>query len=287
MKWYGSALVAFIATCSPASSATISTIGEVDGVEFITVEGKISRGDDVAFRIEALKHATAVVILESPGGSLLAGLSIGRLIRERQFATAVMNSHCESACALIWMGGVKRFVSNRAKIGFHAAYDPGEAVSGSGNALIGAYLSRLGYPDKVIEFATDAKPDDMDYLTASRAAELGVSYTNLDELPSKNKKAPPPEKPFERPAQVAQLPVLPTPSPPSGTVYAYPPPARTQHYDGPKFKDYQTPPAIQLLLPTPQNPRSAFGRRGRAWLIAVFSPVLCHTWARSRCRAAR
>jgi hypothetical protein len=90
--------------------------------------------------------AVQLQFLQSDGGSVLAGIEIGEAIRLKGFQTLVVE-RCASACALAWLGGTQRFMKAGAQIGFHAAYDSdSRRESGVGNAMVGAYLNRIGLP---------------------------------------------------------------------------------------------------------------------------------------------
>ena len=66
----------------------------------------------------------AVVIFNSDGGNVLAGILIGEEIFKKKLATQVRNGErCASACAIAWLGGTKRFMGSEARVGFHAAYN--------------------------------------------------------------------------------------------------------------------------------------------------------------------
>jgi hypothetical protein len=58
---------------------------------------------------------------------------------------------------LAWLGGTKRLMSADSKIGFHAARNwvTGKET-GSGNALIGAYLKKLGLAYPAVLYITQA-----------------------------------------------------------------------------------------------------------------------------------
>jgi len=105
-------------------------------------------------------------------------MAIGCIIRARGFNTYVdRNDTCFSACGLIWLAGVKRYASASGAIGFHdvCAIDKGVSqVSASGNALAGAYMSRLGLSDIAIDHLTAADPDERRLLTFRDAAVLGI-----------------------------------------------------------------------------------------------------------------
>ena len=139
------------------------------GPDIIFVVGDLNSGDGKQFVDVALDSGNAIVVFQSCGGNLLAGIEIGKAIRLKGFATFVPDTvQCASACALAWLGGRVRYMSNAARVGFHAAYvDAGgqPAVSSAGNALVGAYLNQLGLPASAIVFITDTPPEDMQWLT--------------------------------------------------------------------------------------------------------------------------
>ncbi|PWE54447.1 hypothetical protein DEM27_20285 [Metarhizobium album] len=65
----------------------------------------------------------ASVILQSPGGLVKEALHIGATIRMEGFATMVpADKQCFSVWGLIWVSGVRRYISDTSLIGFHAAY---------------------------------------------------------------------------------------------------------------------------------------------------------------------
>ena len=82
---------------------------------------------------------------------------------------------CASACALAWLGGIPRLMGANTHIGFHAAYNPRSGQeAGVANALVGAYLSQLGLPDKAVIYATQAPPNSMTWLTLPEARQVGI-----------------------------------------------------------------------------------------------------------------
>ena len=89
----------------------------------VTFKGEIKVGDENVFNALTPDCNGGGVLLKSDGGSLIAGLRIGELIREKGLETAVaFDARCASACALAWLGGTKRYMSTSSQIGFHAAY---------------------------------------------------------------------------------------------------------------------------------------------------------------------
>jgi hypothetical protein len=75
---------------------------------------------DFAAEIEKRGGYVKTVVLHSPGGSVTDALKIGRLIREKGFATQVdAGRYCASSCPLVFAGGVERRAGDKARIGVH------------------------------------------------------------------------------------------------------------------------------------------------------------------------
>src|ERR1035437_3533993 len=80
-----------------------------------------------------------VVLVNSPGGSLWDGMTVANLIKEKGVKT-VIAGFCNSACAIMFMGGKERSFSDAFRpaqtyIGIHGPHnirtndvDPGQAV---------------------------------------------------------------------------------------------------------------------------------------------------------------
>jgi hypothetical protein len=152
--------------------------------DLIFIDGKLEKGDEAKFKKIALETDEATVVLRSNGGYVSAAIEIGKAIRLKSYATAVVDSSCVSACALIWLAGQHRFVTKKASIGFHAVWIPqkggDKAVSGAGNALVGAYLNGLGLRDQTIAYVTQAGPDDVRWLSKVDADRIGLQVDTID-----------------------------------------------------------------------------------------------------------
>lgn len=148
--------------------------------EMILLSGEIVEGDTERFlrAIEGVDRAT--IVLESPGGLIHEAFSVGAEISNRGYATQVLpDTSCYSACALIWLTGQRRYMSQSSTIGVHAAYYEDEGgslnITGAGNAEIGAFLAHIGLRREAIRYITTAKPDeDFLYLTPQIARTLGI-----------------------------------------------------------------------------------------------------------------
>lgn len=174
------ALIGFLFMALPAQAANITRVAGKDGIDVILVTGALNSGDENLFRKLAVASEKAVVVMNSNGGNLLAGLEIGRAIRVRGFATAVLpDALCASACALAWLAGSPRLIDPKSNVGFHAAYrmvDGKAQESGVANALVGAYLNQIGLPENAVVYVTSAPPEGIEWLTIEKATRVGISY---------------------------------------------------------------------------------------------------------------
>src|SRR5216683_874196 len=95
--------------------------------------GTITPGISEAFAAEVSRRGDYIktVALNSPGGSVADALTMGRLIREKKFATEVeAGKFCASSCPLVFAGGVERRAGDRAAIGVHQVAAISSAANG-------------------------------------------------------------------------------------------------------------------------------------------------------------
>jgi hypothetical protein len=161
----------FLTIALPAYAAEITVGGTA-----VALNGLIGPDDAETFRTKAnLVPGKATAILNSPGGNLLAGLAIGEFLRLRGWSTYV-SGECDSACAFIWLGGAQRLMTPDAKVGFHSASINGQET-GMGNAVLGAYLNRIGLSHEAAVYVTQTSPDDITYLTPAEAKRFGIEVS--------------------------------------------------------------------------------------------------------------
>jgi len=165
----------------PLNAATITTGKQPNGTPTIYVSGDIDK-ESVGKFIETvlqINKRKIFVYLESSGGETEAGLVMAEAISKMELFETVVVKHCASMCAVVWLAGPTRWVASGAHIGFHAVYFTDKqgrnlGVSPGGNAIIGAFLARLGYNDQTIRRLTETDPDSMYWLTRETAKELGI-----------------------------------------------------------------------------------------------------------------
>jgi len=149
----------------------------------LLIDARIEPDDGKKFEEVVKKNDVkmAVIVLNSPGGNLVAGYAIGNLIHEKGYATYVAGgATCGSVCAMIWMAGSPRQVEPKARIGFHAAYTTdkkGRVIgeSGMGNALVGSYYAHLGLSDSAIMYLTSASPKEAKWLNPADAKKYNIA----------------------------------------------------------------------------------------------------------------
>ncbi len=189
------AAVLSTALVGTARAADIATT-RMNGLDVIAIDGPIAAGDEDQFdrvsqNVGQMFNQPAIVLFNSPGGAIFPALSIGAAIRAKGYATGVVSgAQCASACALMWLAGTKRLLGNSAKVGFHAAYviaDDNAQESGQANALVGAYLSKLGLSYRAIAYVTAAGPGQMSWLHPDDAREAGIQ---LEVMPDPQPAAP-------------------------------------------------------------------------------------------------
>lgn len=204
------ALFLVLALCATIAQAATISHQRLDksGYELIIIAGKIQSGDEAAFSKLAIQFDKAVVGLSSNGGALLPALEIGTALHIRGFETAVAaGDQCASACALIWAGGVTRYLLKGGRVGFHASYvdEGGKAVeTGLGNALVGRYLTQIGLSERAVVFATASHPDSIAWLAQEGDAAISGFAFNY---------SAPEERPKSRSAAAKAIPPLIDPNP--------------------------------------------------------------------------
>ena len=149
--------------------------------------GTITPGISQSFAAEVGKRGDYVktVVLNSPVGSVTDALAMGRLIRERKFATEVeAGKYCASSCPLVFAGGVERRAGDRATIGVHqvaallsAANGPPRdemSVAQNISARCQRYLADMGVSLQVWVHAMETPHDRLFVFTPDELKSLNV-----------------------------------------------------------------------------------------------------------------
>jgi hypothetical protein len=136
------------------------------------------------------EHVThAVVYLNSPGGSLVTAMQLGRVLREHAFdtrvgarttdATRATTGTCHSACPFILAGGVRRSLETASAIGLHRAANrvpvsDENAFQHVVETQVVEYLAEMGVRVEVARIMAAIPPDQVRNLTVDEALQLNL-----------------------------------------------------------------------------------------------------------------
>lgn len=131
-----------------------------------------------AFLIKNNVPYTSTVVLNSPGGSLGAGMELGRVIRKLGLSTTVGRKEarptydsvaagmCMSSCTLAYLGGTFRFLPDASRFGVHRFYatKPSELSADTAqmiSAFIVTYMKEMDIDVELYRLSTLAGGDDI------------------------------------------------------------------------------------------------------------------------------
>jgi hypothetical protein len=138
--------------------------------------------------IDALQGITeADVYFNSPGGSLIAGMEIGRLLRQRGYAAHVgkrtadvhelVGGVCYSACPFAYAGGVRRYLEFDSTLGVHRAENrvplpDGDTFEKLVSQQATEYLLAMGVSPELFTIMSQVQHDEIRGLTREEARRL-------------------------------------------------------------------------------------------------------------------
>lgn len=136
--------------------------------------------------------APTTVLFNSPGGNIAGAMEMGRLIRRLKLDTRVSATLpptlagstapaavCASACALAFLGGVRRHVEPGARFGVHqfalaAGGNLGDSATQGTMVRLAAYITDMGVDRRLLDIASLVPPDKMHWITQAQAQTLRV-----------------------------------------------------------------------------------------------------------------
>jgi hypothetical protein len=160
----------------------------------VFAEGEIDVGSDerlLHFLRENNVPKGSVIWLDSPGGSLMAGMKLGKVIRDYELFTYIgkdENQHkyetaspgeCYSACALAFLGGSYRFYMEGSEYGVHRFHSSTRAGNDSDtaqivSAMIVQYIRDMGVDPELFTVMSHAGSTDLVRLSRADMERLHV-----------------------------------------------------------------------------------------------------------------
>jgi len=116
-------IISIFITVMLAAHSFAADIRYDKNIKTIAISGDIVEGDYEKVKKILEENDVKYAVLASRGGRADQGMNIGMLFHLKKIYTLVPdNKVCISSCAFIWMGGVKRYMGEKARIGFHRPY---------------------------------------------------------------------------------------------------------------------------------------------------------------------
>jgi len=133
------------------------------------------------------------LFIRSPGGALVAGVEMGRYLRERGISVVAFDL-CAPACTYMMMGGLNRVVTREGKYGVHqfsfsdASADPDKPVFTAKDvethqAMVGEladYADSMGVDPRVVALASRTPPGDLTILSRQQLVDFRVDNVPTD-----------------------------------------------------------------------------------------------------------
>lgn len=192
-------------TYPPMSFSLSRGLPGCDGCLVIAAEGEIMADTPAALqRVLKANHLgfvdldrkSVTVVLDSPGGSVVGGVELGRLFRSEYLNTHVAKvvyaadgrpalgaGICASSCAYAFLGGRQRSVGEGSRYGLHQVSTPSrsavrldQAVGFTQEliAVLARYVEAMGVSPEVVTLATRTSSSGIDWIDHQKLVELKV-----------------------------------------------------------------------------------------------------------------
>lgn len=177
------ALLGWLAGAAPCGAVTLerSPLPEPGRIALL-IQGAIVAGDAAKLanvgRRRPPGERVALIVLNSPGGSVTEARDMARLIHKLPVPVLVpANGVCASACFLLFAAATKREAEPGARIGVHSASVTGgrENLDTLGvTTLMAREAAAYGVPASITGRMVTTRPGDMAWLSADELATMGV-----------------------------------------------------------------------------------------------------------------
>lgn len=169
----------------PAGLPSRLSLEPVEGnADALALIGMISPGDADRIITELGRAVPELLYLNSPGGSVMDALILGRYLRQADVNTRVTNGDiCLSACPYIFAGGTARDVAENGALGVHQHYFGENTLLPAflavedvqrGQAEVMAHLDAMGLDVRLMQHALATGPDDIYIFIEDELAEYRI-----------------------------------------------------------------------------------------------------------------
>lgn len=160
----------------------------------VALQGEVTQSANLKFS-DVIKRAKAqgctrplILLLESPGGSVDAGLELARTVREEGMRT-IARYECASSCANIFLGGTERVLwGSRAAIGLHqitqvrgiGSFGTSACVASRDNPAVQALRRHLRFvvpetSDEIMRIVMNTPCSEIEWVKGKRALDLQLA----------------------------------------------------------------------------------------------------------------
>jgi membrane-bound ClpP family serine protease len=144
----------------------------------VRITGEITEATITQFDVSILGDVNInAVVLDSPGGHVIASRDLALRIRRLHLTTLVpANAECASACFMLFAAGTQRIAGATARIGVHSAALDGEetGVTLAMSTLMARQCGAFGVPPAILGKMVTKAPDDMAWLSADELRSMQV-----------------------------------------------------------------------------------------------------------------
>jgi hypothetical protein len=180
--------LSFVCAAVLASGAARADLGhfEKEGIWYITITEEVEVADYeklAAFSLQVDPDSdTIIAIMASPGGDAVAGMLIGKQLRDLKAYTLVpQDVSCASACALAYLGGVIRALSGR--LGFHRPFHGTGEISAQDYRefleLLRVYFDEMSVSERLFEITRTTSPRNISWFDPKTHEELELRTLGL------------------------------------------------------------------------------------------------------------
>lgn len=167
----------------------------------IYLDGEIGGDDDKRLEMFLKQNnvpESSMVVLNSPGGSLLGGIALGRVIRKFGLNTdigikAIGNNgarswtrgSCFSACSLAFIGGRFRYASSGSRYGVHRFSFSKQSKNDTDlaqllSAAIVTYIRDMGVETNLFALSTEASAAEINEISGKKLLDLRIINNGFD-----------------------------------------------------------------------------------------------------------